>query len=87
MLAYQLTLVFALLLVVIELLTGSFIFLGFSIGMAFVSLMQLITGALNWNRDAIIFVLGTSFSVFCFRKYFKSKSDTKNTSEKDINIY
>lgn len=70
-----------------ELLTLSFLFLGFAMGMLGVALFQFSFGGYDFNRDALVFVVVSLVSFVVFRRVFKTKSDQKFWGEDDINRY
>ena len=85
--SYQISLIVSFLLAIAELLTLSFLLLGFSIGMLAVALVQLMWDGFNFNRDVMVFAIFSAVSFAVFRKLFRKKSDQKVLSEDDINQY
>jgi membrane protein implicated in regulation of membrane protease activity len=84
---YQLSFIAAIVFVILEMLTGTFIFLGFGIGSLFVGICQYMFNGLSINRDLLFFTFASLISIFLLRKIFKSKSDQKLLDEEDINQY
>ncbi|MFM7698417.1 MAG: NfeD family protein [Limnohabitans sp.] len=85
--AYQISLIISVLLAIAEVMTMSFILLGFSIGMLAVSGVQYVFDGYHLNRDVIVFALVSVISFVVFRRLFKKNSDTKPLAEDDINQY
>lgn len=87
MAAFQFTLILAVVLGIAEMLTLTFIFLGFSCGMFAVSLVQYLSGSYSLNRDLILFVGISTLFVVILRKIFKKKTDQTRLEQDDINQY
>ena len=85
--AFQITLILAIALGIVEMLTLTFIFLGFSAGMFAVSLVQYLAGNYSLNRDLILFVVMSAAFIVILRKTFKKKTDQKRLVQDDINQY
>ena len=85
--AYQISLIISFVLAIAEVMTLSFILLGFSLGMLAVSGVQYIFNGYSLNRDVMIFALVSVVSFLVIRKLFKKKSDLKILAEDDINQY
>lgn len=83
---YQITLALALLMVVIEIFTGSFLFLGFGVGLVVLAPIYYFTGEFLIGRDAIVFSISSLIAFVVFRKVFHHKGDTQET-KKDVNQY
>lgn len=83
---YQITLALALLMVVIEIFTGSFLFLGFGIGLLVLVPIQYFTGEFSLARDVIVFACSSLIAFVVLRKVFRHKGDTRET-ENDVNQY
>lgn len=84
---YQITFTVAIILVILELLTGTFVLLGFGLGAFFVGSIQFLFGGLSFNRDILFFSIISLISIYMLRKIFKSKDDQNFLSEDDINRY
>ncbi len=85
--AYQISLIISFILAIAEVMTLSFILLGFSLGMLAVSGVQYIFDGYSLNRDVMVFALVSVVSFLVIRKLFKKKSDLKMLAEDDINQY
>ncbi|MEK0431827.1 MAG: hypothetical protein EBW49_05595 [Betaproteobacteria bacterium] len=85
--AYQISLIISFVLAIAEVMTLSFILLGFSLGMLAVSGVQYIFNGYSLNRDVMVFALVSVVSFLVIRKLFKKKSDLKMLAEDDINQY
>jgi len=85
--AYQISLIISFVLAIAEVMTLSFILLGFSLGMLAVSGVQYIFNGYSLNRDVMVFALVSVVSFLVIRKLFKKKSDLKILAEDDINQY
>ena len=85
--AYQISLIISFVLAIAEVMTLSFILLGFSLGMLAVSLVQYLFNGYSLNRDVMVFALVSVVSFLVIRKLFKKKSDLKMLAEDDINQY
>lgn len=83
---YQWTLFLAFMLLVIEMLSGTFIFLGFAIGLLPLVFIHYFTEEVNWGRDLAIFSIVSAIALFMSRKFFRKHGDTK-VQEQDINNY
>jgi membrane protein implicated in regulation of membrane protease activity len=85
--AYQISLIISFVLAIAEVMTLSFILLGFSIGMLVVSGVQYLFDGYSLNRDLMVFAVVSVVSFLVFRKVFKKSSDVKTLREDDINQY
>jgi membrane protein implicated in regulation of membrane protease activity len=85
--AYQISLIISFVLAIAEIMTLSFILLGFSIGMLVVSGVQYLFDGYSLNRDLMLFAVVSVVSFLVFRKIFKKSSDVKSLEEDDINQY
>lgn len=85
--AYQISLIIAFALAIAEVMTMSFILLGFSLGMLAVAGSQYLFNGYSLNRDVMLFALVSAVSFLVFRKLFKKKSDLTRLAEDDINQY
>ena len=84
---YQISLILAFALALAELLTLSFLLLGFGVGMLGVSLVQYVWGDYIFNRDVLVFAVMSLISFLVFRKLFKNRADQKSAGDGDINQY
>jgi membrane protein implicated in regulation of membrane protease activity len=85
--AYQVSLIIAFGLAMVELFTLSFLLLGFGVGMLGVALLQYVFDGLSVNRDVMVFALVSLLSFMVFRRLFKNKTDQKTLGEDDVNQY
>ena len=76
--AYQISLIISFVLAIAEVMTLSFILLGFSIGMLVVSGVQYLFDGYSLNRDLMVFAVVSVVSFLVFRKLFKKRKLTKN---------
>ncbi len=84
--AYQVSFIIAIALALFELMTGAFIFLGLSIGVMAVAMIQWITGQMSLNRDLIIVAVIALADCLLFRHFFKKPQD-QEAPNKDVNQY
>lgn len=84
---YHITLTFILLLLVIELNTGSGMALAASIGLIPVVLMHIVFDDFNFSRDVFTFSITSIITYFLMRKFFRKKSDVTKSVDDDINTY
>ncbi len=84
---WQISLLIALGLGVVELVTGSLVFLGFAIGMVATSLAQALTGRFDVNRDLLIFAFSAIAAFVVMRRVFRRRDDTRGADRGDINRY
>ena len=87
MTAFQITLIAAVVFGIVEMLTMTFIFLGFAFGMLSVSAVQYVTGDYFLNRDLIIFSIVSCIAITVIRRLFGKKSDQQRLQQDDINHY
>ena len=85
--AYQISLIIAFVLAIAEVMTMSFILLGFSLGMLAVAGAQYLFNGYSLNRDVMLFAVVSAVSFLVFRKLFKKKSDSTRLAQDDINQY
>lgn len=83
---YQWALFFALMFVVIEMLTGTFLFLGFAFGTLPLVFIHYSTEEIEWGRDLAVFSVVSAISFVLLRKFFRNHRDTKDM-EQDVNDY
>lgn len=84
--AWQISLILAAVLAIAEVLTLSFILLGFAIGMALVALLQFFGDGYSAVRDISVFAIGSLVATLAFRTFFKRRSD-QSTATEDVNRY
>ncbi|MEY4863120.1 MAG: hypothetical protein RLZ51_1215 [Pseudomonadota bacterium] len=84
--AWQISLILAAVLAIAEVLTLSFILLGFAIGMALVALLQFFGDGYSAVRDISVFAIGSLVATLAFRTVFKRRSD-QSTATEDVNRY
>lgn len=83
---YQWTLFLALIFVVIEMLTGTFLFLGFAFGTLPLVFIHYSTEEIEWGSDLAVFSVVSAISFFLLRRVFKNRRDTSPIRE-DVNDY
>jgi len=83
---YQWTLFFALMFVVIEMLTGTFLFLGFAFGTLPLVFIHYSTERIEWGSDLAVFSVVSAISFVLLRKFFRNRHDSKTVGQ-DINEY
>lgn len=83
---YQITLSLALLMLGLEIFTGTLVFLGFAIGLLIVGVTHWMTGEFSISRDCIIFAITSLLSFIALRKLFHHKGDIQKNN-KDVNQY
>jgi len=84
--AWQISLILAAVLAIAEVLTLSFILLGFAIGMTLVALLQYFGDGYSAVRDISVFAIGSLVATLAFRTVFKRRSDQSKATE-DVNRY
>ena len=84
---YQLSIIAGIILIIIEMITLTFIFLGFGIGAFAVSMIQFLLDDFSIGRDSIVFEVTSLISIVIFRKLFKGNNDEKKLMEEDVNQY
>ena len=84
---YQLSIIAGIILIIIEMITLTFIFLGFGIGAFAVSMIQFLLDDFSIGRDSIVFAVTSLISIVIFRKLFKGNNDEKKLMEEDVNQY
>lgn len=83
---YQWTLFLALIFVVIEMLTGTFLFLGFAFGTLPLVFIHYSTEEIEWGSDLAVFSVVSAISFVLLRKFFRNRRDIKNMGQ-DVNEY
>ena len=84
--AWQISLILAAVLAIAEVLTLSFILLGFAIGMTLVALLQYFGDGYSAVRDISVFAMGSLVATLAFRAVFKRRSDQAPAGD-DVNRY
>ena len=83
---YEIALALAIILLIIELLTGTFVIVCFSPALLVVAGVEYIFHGFSFWRDFFVFVVVVVLSSLVVRLLFKTKSSSKN-EDKDINEY
>lgn len=83
---YQITFAIALLMLGLEIFTGTFLFLGFSIALALLAVLHFFTAAFSFGRDVALVAVIAAISFFFLRKFFHKSGDALDASE-DVNKY
>lgn len=84
---YQISIIAGFALIILEMVTYTFIFLGLGIGALAVAFFQYIFIDFSIGRDSIVFAFFSLLSILIFRKLFKGNNDEKKLKEEDINQY
>ena len=84
---YQVSIIVGISLIIIEMFTLTFIFLGMGIASFAVALIQYFLGGLSLNRDVMIFAVVSAIVILASRKVFKRRSDQSISAEDDVNQY
>ena len=85
---YQLSLIAALILAGLELVTTSFVSLSFALALVIVATVQYFSDNINWTRDLILFIVFAIAFTGIIRALFKVNLDTKAINNKDdVNKY
>ena len=84
---YQISIIVGICLIIIEMFTLTYIFLGMGIASFAVVLVQYMFDGLSFNRDLMIFAIVSAIVILASRKIFKSKSDQSASTENDVNQY
>jgi len=85
---YQISLVIAFGLGIVEVMTLTFIFLSFALSFVAIALFQYLTGEFSINRDIGIFAAFSIFFTVFFRGLFRGKKDQKGIrTDDDVNLY
>ena len=83
---YQITLSLAILMLAIEMFSGTFIFFGFAIGLTVVAIIHFVTREFAFGRDCSIFAITSLCSFLILRNIFKHKDDSRDAKD-DVNHY
>ena len=85
--SYQLTLILAIILFIVEMLTGSLILFAFSFAFGIVAIVQFIQNGFVIERDLIIFIISSIVGIVFLRFTYKKKTDEKILKDDDVNLY
>jgi len=83
---FELALAAAVILAVLEVLTGTFIFLGFCVGTLAVAVTEFVSSEFSLNRDALVFAAFAMLAIVALRFAFGRRGDT-NRVKGDVNDY
>lgn len=83
---YQITLSVALGLLIIEMLTGTFFFIGLSMGAVAVATLHYYYLTIDISRDVLAFAAVSSVAFLTLRRLFANQRDM-STSDGDVNRY
>ena len=83
---FQITLIAAFVLALLELLTGAFFFLGMAVGALVVCGVQWMAGDWSFNRDLLIFAVSATVAFAGFRRFFHRARD-QQLAHDDVNQY
>ncbi len=83
---FEVTLALSVVLLIVEMFSGAFVFISFSAALFIVSMVQFILHNFSPYRDVSIFIVVTVASFLGLRLTFKAKGDTK-ACKGDINEY
>ncbi len=84
---YQVSIIFGIVFLILEIVTSTFIFLGLGVALFIVAIVQYLLGGLSINRDILIFTISSLAIILAARKIFKKKADQHLATEDDINQY
>ena len=84
---FQISILIGIVLLILEMFTLTYIFLGISIACFVVSGVQYLFDGLSFNRDLMIFTIVSAIVILASRKIFKRKSDQSVLTENDVNQY
>ena len=84
---YQISIIIGICLIIIEMFTLTYIFLGMGIASFAVALVQYLFDGMSFNRDLMIFAIVSAVVILASRKIFKRKSDQSISGEEDVNQY
>lgn len=83
---YQWTLAIAIVFLALEIVSGTFLLLGFGVGLLPVALLHFLTGELHWGRDIVVFALFSAAAFVSLRRIFLKRGDTSEALT-DISKY
>jgi hypothetical protein len=84
---FQISIIVGIVLLILEMFTTTYIFLGMSIGSFIVAGVQFLFDGLSFNRDLMIFAVVSSVAILLIRKIFMKHSDQNKMIEDDVNQY
>jgi len=84
---FQISIIVGIVLLILEMFTITYIFLGMSIGSFVVAGVQFLFDGLSFNRDLMIFAVVSSVAILLIRKIFMKHSDQNKMIEDDVNQY
>ena len=84
---YQISVLIAIILALIELVSFTFIFIGFASGMMVTAIFEYLLGNFSWNRDLLIFSITSLLFIFFYRKYFIKNKPEEKIVDDDVNNY
>jgi membrane protein implicated in regulation of membrane protease activity len=85
--AYQVALILASVFGILEVTTGTLIFLCFCFGALAVAIVQFIAGGFEPGRDLSIFSILSLISILIARRFFRKPADQTPSGDDDINQY
>ena len=84
---YQITIIIGIALIILEMITLTFIFFGLALGALAVSITQFLLGDFSIGKDSVVFALLSLISILIFREYFNGNNDVNKLIDEDINQY
>jgi membrane protein implicated in regulation of membrane protease activity len=84
---YQISVLIAIILALIELVSFTFIFIGFASGMMVTAIFEYLLGNFSWNRDLLIFSITSLLFIYFYRKYFIKNKQEEKIVDDDVNNY
>ena len=84
---FQISIIVGIVLLILEMFTITYIFLGMSIGSFVVAGVQFLFDGLSLNRDLMIFAVVSFVAILLIRKIFMKRSDQNKMIEDDVNQY
>ena len=84
---YQISVLIAIILAIIELYSFSFIFIGFASGMMVTAIFEYLLGNFSWNRDLLVFSITSLLFIYFYRKYFLKNKPEEKLVDDDVNTY
>ena len=83
---FELSLAAALILIILEVVSGAFIFLSFCLGFIAVAAVEALTDKFVLGRDLLLFTAVAILTVVILRVVFRRRGDTKR-AQGDVNDY
>jgi membrane protein implicated in regulation of membrane protease activity len=84
---YQISVLIAIILALVELVSFTFIFIGFASGMMVTAIFEYLLGNFSWNRDLLIFSITSLLFIYFYRKYFIKNKQEEKIVDVDVNNY